>query len=551
MALKNKWVGYIQRGYLDIKNSVLNRIRTDVPEITDFSESNIFVIITSIFAGLVEQINYYIDQLMRESFISTARRYTSMVRHSRLFDYRIKAANPASTLLTVEFFKNNTPLVLGSGETETIPQNTIFTSNNGLSFISTKDMVLTQGNNKLYVPVKQYSELDNSFSITTSDPDQTYSLGTNYVHNSISLTIDSEVWEEVSSFGLSTTTDKHFVVDIGVDGIAYIRFGDNIRGAIPNIGGLVEYSYKETQGSGGNLTANTISSDPGIIWNYADYVEVNNNNPATGGADYEGIESIRKNLPLSLRTLDRAVTKQDYIDIALLHPGVNKAGLVFECGKFVEIFVSPMGGGIATQPLLDDVKEWFENYRMVTTFIEPKSAGESKVFLDISVKPYIVTKTTELSNLIRETLLNEYGYDNSNINKGIHKSDIYALVDNLPGVNYLNINRLYLKSYAYPKNHNNILNLDLEVLSVSTKQNLRLVFMGNNKFILFDKGNIISQLLINQLITVRGFKIRILTGNYLVGNEWDITIYPNEGDIIIDDNSIPVLFTENLIINLV
>ena len=116
MALENKWVGYLQRGYLQIKNSILNRVRSSVPEITDFSESNILVIIVSMFSGMVEQLNYYIDQLLRESFVTTARRYTSLVRHARTFDYRIKAANPASTVLVVTFLKAGEPYYLLPGQ---------------------------------------------------------------------------------------------------------------------------------------------------------------------------------------------------------------------------------------------------------------------------------------------------------------------------------------------------------------------------------------------------------------------------------------------------
>jgi hypothetical protein len=550
MALKNQWVGYVQRGYLDIKNSILNKIRVNVPELTDFSESNIFVIITSIFAGLIEQINYYIDQLMRESFLVTARRYTSLIRHARMFDYRVKAANPASTVLTVTFFKSGNYLQLGSSETETIPKNTIFTSNNGLNFVSTRDSILTQGNYRLFVPVKQFTELSDSFIIGSTDPDQSYSLGTNYVHDSISLSINSEIWEQVTSFGLSSGIDKHFIVDIGIDGIAYIRFGDGIRGAIPPINGLVEFSYRETLGSVGNIGANTITSDPGISWDFADYAEVNNDNPVTGGIGYEDIESIRRSLPLSLRTLDRAVTRQDYIDIVLLHPGVNKAGLIFECGKFVEIYVSPMGGGIAQEPLLLDIKEWFDRYRMITTFVEPKAAGETLIHLNITVTPHLTTRTTGLVNIIRDELLESFGYENSDINKGIHKSDIYALVDNISGVNYLNINQLFLKPYPYPKNHNNILNFTFEALNIRSKAQFRLIFIGSNNFILFEKGVRVIQFTLNQLINVKGFRMRVLPGNYTLGNEWDINVYPNNQDILINDNSIPVLLSDNLTVNI-
>ncbi len=78
MALDNPWVGYITRSYQQIKDSLLSRMVTNNPEITDHSESNILVIIIGMFAGIAEMLGYYIDNMAREAFIATARKFTSM-----------------------------------------------------------------------------------------------------------------------------------------------------------------------------------------------------------------------------------------------------------------------------------------------------------------------------------------------------------------------------------------------------------------------------------------------------------------------------------------
>jgi len=52
MALSNTWVTYLNRSYKSIKSSILTRMKSVVPEITDHSESNIFVIMVSMFAVL-------------------------------------------------------------------------------------------------------------------------------------------------------------------------------------------------------------------------------------------------------------------------------------------------------------------------------------------------------------------------------------------------------------------------------------------------------------------------------------------------------------------
>jgi uncharacterized phage protein gp47/JayE len=68
---------------------------------------------------------------------------------------------------------------------------------------------------------------------------------------------------------------------------------------------------------------------------------VTNPDYASGGADFESMEDIRNRAPRSLRSLDRAVTYQDYIDIALQVVGVGAAEVSYCCGKYVSVYIVP------------------------------------------------------------------------------------------------------------------------------------------------------------------------------------------------------------------
>lgn len=48
MATNNPWLTPYQRSYNDIKAKLISELRNRVPEITDFSEGNIFILIISI-----------------------------------------------------------------------------------------------------------------------------------------------------------------------------------------------------------------------------------------------------------------------------------------------------------------------------------------------------------------------------------------------------------------------------------------------------------------------------------------------------------------------
>ena len=96
MSTSNNWLNPYQRSFNDIKAKLISELRLQIPEITDYSEGNIFVIIISIFAAIAEVIHYYIDNMAREAFLPTARRYSSLYKHAKLVDYHIKSAIPAT-----------------------------------------------------------------------------------------------------------------------------------------------------------------------------------------------------------------------------------------------------------------------------------------------------------------------------------------------------------------------------------------------------------------------------------------------------------------------
>ncbi len=182
MIIKNPWVGYLERSYASIKASVLTKLKTIAPEITDYSESNILVVIVSIFSGIAEMLNYYIDAMAREMFISTARKWDSVVKLTTLINYRIKASISAS--VDLEFTSvdsNGDPVSLALGNSITIPINTVVTNSQGVSFLTTRAGVIPQGQFRTLIPSRQQSIVA-KFNKTTSNgqANQQIALPTTY-----------------------------------------------------------------------------------------------------------------------------------------------------------------------------------------------------------------------------------------------------------------------------------------------------------------------------------------------------------------------------------
>lgn len=557
MALENPWVGYLDRSYIGIKNSILKRLGESTPEITDHSESNILVIIVSMFAGVAEMLNYYIDNMAREAFITTARRYSSIVKLSRLIDYRIKATIPASTNINI-LFVDNVGLNKSIINNLTIPLGTTFRTNNGIVFISTIDITANVGDKSMNIPVEQKTFVDLiNIGLTTALFDQVYEIGNKYVHNSLDLYIGGEPWDEVDTLGRSGPDDKHYIVEITVDKKAIIKFGDNINGKVPEPNKLIEARFYVSEGILGNVDANTINTTD-FTFNLTDLgisdVIVNNPNKAVGGTDYESADRIKRSAPLHIRTLERAVTKKDYQDIAMLAPGVDKATVHFECGKNVEIYISPNGGGIASSTLIQNTEEFFDNKKMITTFVKVKPAGESEIILDIEVWAKFRRDPIQTKSDIVNVLNERYGYSSSSVNRKIRLSDIIALIDNLDKVDYLKLKNIWLKPYfrALTDNTNELLH-NLEITSNSTEKILwRLQYDGIHMRLMKNNnhaGNIIIGTQFTDPDNI--IKLTILPNSYQLGNEWEFVTYRYNDDIAVDDFTVPVINIDrsNIVVN--
>lgn len=561
MIVNNPWVGYLDRSFQQIKSAILLRLGETIPEMTDHSDSNIMVIVIEAFAGVSEQLNYYIDNMAREAFITTARRYSSIVKHTRLVDYRIKAIVPSSLDMTLEF-KTLTDEEYTLPTDVIIPSGITFSTANGIPFMSTKDTVAKAGSTFVTIETEQKQPIVGvNLGTTGSGPDQAFSLGFNYVNDSIELTVGPDIWTLVKTFGFSGPTSKVFIVDISANKEAYVKFGDGINGAIPTTGSDLVGDYYTSYGKDGDININTITSvspDLTTLIPSIPLIEYYNQVKGVGGTDYEDIERIRRSAPLSLRTLDRAVTEPDYEDIALLCPGVNKAKVYFNCGKFVYIYVSPNGGGIANTTFLNNVKIWFDDKKMITTFVKPQACGESQIFIDLVVTGRFRVNGAKLRADILELLLDAYSYDKSDINKTIRVSDLISLIDNYPTVDFLKLNNLYLKPsinpYGTESSTPNQLNHTIELLPGSqTTINWRVVYQGVSNFLLLKENVPYANLTVGTPFIDPGnvLLFTINAGTYVVGDEWRFKTLATNNDLVLDDYSIPIMVesTINLVVN--
>lgn len=589
MKLENPWVGYLDRGYRAIKTTLVNRVKTLLPEMTDYSQSNIFMIILDYMAALTELLNYYVDTSARELYVYTAKHISSMIQLSRLIDYRIKARIPSTARVTVQ-------LMDSEGNPAEAQQDIIFKGenillgSNGVPFRQMGDVVMRKGSNLIVLDLEQSVK-----SATT--PDEYTDLGlvpegknpvlplpTNYADGSGTIYIDSEQWDLVDTLGFSSPYDQVFVVEYVNEGLFVAKFGDGIRGAIPRAGAEAKLSYNITQGVNGNLDSGTITAFQGnptiepsnALEGYT--LLITNPNAATGGSDRENIEDMRDHLGCSLRTLDRAVTFKDFIDIAKLCPGVDKVGADFSCETGISYYITPDNGGEANELLLKKLEDYVDMRKVLGVPVQAFPAGETQIYIGLTVWGKYGKRAQDIQLLVETALVNEYSYNNSDINRPIYTSDIIALVDNLDAVDHLTLDELYLLPYgrkAITTENPNAAQITFPGYIDFKKE----VVGGESRYVPTENAYwalIISRIsgsTMTIIITKNGaqvktfegvsttpgpdgyttleygvfiFKLQLNNPGIQEGDSWEFQTYKNNVDIPVSDNSVPVLKVENI-----
>jgi hypothetical protein len=120
------------------------------------------------------------------------------------------------------------------------------------------------------------------------------------------------LWQEVADFYSSSASDRHYILDRQT---GKIRFGNGQGGMVPPRGrNNIRLSFYRTGGGKqGNVNPQTINQLKTTI----PYIDrVINLEAATGGAQQETLDRLKERVPKQLRHRDRAVTIEDMADLA-------------------------------------------------------------------------------------------------------------------------------------------------------------------------------------------------------------------------------------------
>jgi hypothetical protein len=169
----------------------------------------------------------------------------------------------------------------------------------------------------------------------------------------IELRSEGERWAPERELLRSGPFASRFVVEMEEDGRARLRFGDGVMGRRPKGGQLFEPRYRIGNGPAGNVGPETLTR---LLDAPSGVRRVRNPLPAAGGTAPEALERARLDAPYAFRRQERAVTADDYAEVAARYRGVQRAAATRRwTGSWYTMFITvDRAGGLPVDRAFED-----------------------------------------------------------------------------------------------------------------------------------------------------------------------------------------------------
>jgi predicted phage baseplate assembly protein len=249
-------------------------------------------------------------------------------------------------------------------------------------------------------------------------------------------------WKETDPLADASPADRKFVTYTADAGKTTVIFGDGRHvSRLPTGVENVRAIYRSGIGVCGNVRDGQISV---LMTRPLGIKDVINPIRASGGADREDSDQVRKNAPLTVTALDRLISTEDYADFARTFAGIGKSVAArFSDGhrELVHVTIA----GVDNIPI-DESSDLFRNLRLaMREFGDPfqpfrVELRESK-FLVISARLQIhldylwdrvVTK-------VRAKLLGEFSFARREIGQDALLGEVIGVMQSVKGVEYVDV----------------------------------------------------------------------------------------------------------------
>lgn len=264
--------------------------------------------------------------------------------------------------------------------------------------------------------------------------------------STVELRVNDLLWTEVSTLYGKSKEARVFALTTDTEGAATVRFGDGVEGARPATGrNNVRAVYRKTLGVAGNVAAGRITN---LLSRPQGVKEATNPEPSGGGEDRESLAESRGNAPLSVLTLDRAVSVRDYADFARAFAGISKAhALWIPVGASRGVFLTVAGiGGAAIsessatrRDLLDALRSYGDP--LLPLQVVEFRPGFFRTGLAVQVAPD--HEPERVLARVETRLRERFSFEERAFGQGVTEGEVMATAHGVEGVTAVQVTRLY------------------------------------------------------------------------------------------------------------
>jgi predicted phage baseplate assembly protein len=267
--------------------------------------------------------------------------------------------------------------------------------------------------------------------------------------STLEVRVNGLLWNEVPSLFNAQADDRVYVTSISSKGEVTVQFGDGVTGARPPSGSSnVTAKYRVGTGLAGVLDAGQLS----LLMSRPLGLKSVINPLAPGGAgDPETVDHARENAPLTVLTLDRIVSLEDYEDFTRAFAGIGKARAdwLWE-GEHTVVYLtvaSATGDAVPDgSTLMTNLKDAIDQSRdlaprvHIASFEELSFTVTAEVLVDSPT--YIAA---DVLAAVLEAVQGRFSFAQREFAQPVAASEVIACMQNVAGVVAVRLDLLYIE----------------------------------------------------------------------------------------------------------
>lgn len=261
--------------------------------------------------------------------------------------------------------------------------------------------------------------------------------------STLQVKVNNVRWQEVPTLYGQHPNGHIYQTQQNDNGTTTLKFGDGRVGSrLPTGQENIQATYRKGLGLAGNVKANQLTL---LMSRPLGLKAVTNPLPSSGGDAPESLTMARKNAPLTVLTLDRVVSLQDYEDFARTFAGIAKVLATWtwmgqQRGVFLTV-AGPQGAAVGTD-LITKLVHQFRKLGDPHVPLQVKSYQKALFQLTGSIHVQADYSRSSVLTAVKQTLATAFSFENRDFGQGVTLSEVLAVMQDVPGVTAVDIDTL-------------------------------------------------------------------------------------------------------------